>query len=110
MSRTAGIDLLFSRAVTVDAVVRALAGTGRSLQEPLGISCMVDNDDLSDGQSASAGQAAEVLTVVDSPDTIDYRVGVRICHSPAEPGGRLLFSCWPIARFVHPDDRPAKAL
>ncbi|MFI6149322.1 hypothetical protein [Streptomyces sp. NPDC051109] len=46
MSRTADIDLVFARAVTVDAVVRALAGEGWSLQEPLGISYMVNNDDL----------------------------------------------------------------
>ncbi|KOG44884.1 hypothetical protein ADK75_33940 [Streptomyces virginiae] len=90
MSRTADIDLVFARAVTVDAVVRALAGEGWSLQEPLGISYMVNNDDLFDWQSASAHQAAEVLTVVDSPDNIDYLVGVCIYHSTAGTGGQLL--------------------
>ncbi len=91
MSRTADIDLVFARAVTVDAVVRALAGEGWSLQEPLGISYMVNNDDLFDWQSASTDQAAEVLTVVDSPDNIDYHVGVCIYHSAAETGGQLFF-------------------
>ncbi|MFE4337218.1 hypothetical protein ACFRQM_50295 [Streptomyces sp. NPDC056831] len=91
MSRTADIDLVFARAVTVDAVVRVLAGEGWSLQEPLGISYMVNNDDLFDWQSASADQAAEVLTVVDSPDHIDYLVGVCIYHSAAGTGGQLLF-------------------
>ncbi|WP_106410847.1 hypothetical protein [Streptomyces sp. DH-12] len=91
MSRTADIDLVFARAVTVDAVVRALGGEGWSLQEPLGLSCMVNNDDLFDWQSASTDQAAEVLTVVDSPDNIDRHVGVCIYHSTAETGGQLLF-------------------
>ncbi|MEU4469704.1 ISL3 family transposase [Streptomyces sp. NPDC024017] len=35
-ARTADIDFVLARAVTVDAVVRALAGTGWSLQEPPG--------------------------------------------------------------------------
>jgi hypothetical protein len=91
MSRTADIDLVFARAVTVDAVVRALAGEGWSLQEPLGISYMVNNDDLFNWQSASTDQAAEVLTLVDSPDNIDYHVGVCIYHPTAETGGQLLF-------------------
>ncbi|WP_030980279.1 hypothetical protein [Streptomyces sp. NRRL S-1824] len=91
MSRTADIDLVFARAVTVDAVVRALAGEGWSLQEPLGISYMVNNDDLFDWQAASNDQAAEVLTVVDSQDNIDYHVGVCIYHSTEETGGQLLF-------------------
>ncbi|MDX2918329.1 MULTISPECIES: hypothetical protein [Streptomyces] len=91
MSRTTDIDLVFARAVTVDAVVRALAGEGWSLQEPLGISHMVNNDGLFDWQSASTDQAAEVLTVVDSPDNIDYLVGVCIYHSTAATGGQLLF-------------------
>ncbi|OKJ51952.1 hypothetical protein [Streptomyces sp. CB02115] len=90
MSRTADIDLVFARAVTVDAMVRALAGEGWSLQEPLGVSYMVNNDDLFDWQSASAGQAAEILTVVDSPDNIDHLVGVCIYHSAAGTGGQLL--------------------
>ncbi|MGW6854286.1 hypothetical protein ACWGCK_36835 [Streptomyces virginiae] len=89
MSRTADIDLVFARPVTVDAVVRALAGEGWSLQEPLGI-YVVNNDDLFDWQSTSADQAAEVLTVVDSPDNIDYLVGVCIYHSAAGTGGQLL--------------------
>ncbi|MFE4682757.1 hypothetical protein ACFRNJ_18255 [Streptomyces sp. NPDC056721] len=91
MSRTADIDLVFARAVTVDAVVRALAGEGWSLQEPLGISYMVNNDDLFDWQLASTDQAAEVLTVVDSPGNIDYHVGVCIYNSTAKTGGQLLF-------------------
>ncbi|MFE2737984.1 hypothetical protein [Streptomyces sp. NPDC056723] len=91
MSRTADIDLVFARAVTVDAVVRALACEGWSMQEPLGISYMVNNDALFDWQSASTDQAAEVLTVVDSPDNIEYHVGVCIYHSTAETGGQLLF-------------------
>ncbi|MEV7789851.1 hypothetical protein AB0O72_31430 [Streptomyces sp. NPDC088106] len=91
MSRTADIDLVFARAVTVAAVVRALGGGGWSLQEPLGISYVVNNDDLFDWQSASTDQAAEVLTVMDSPDNIDYLVGVCIYHSTAETGGQLLF-------------------
>ncbi|MFJ6886396.1 hypothetical protein ACIQRC_16410 [Streptomyces californicus] len=92
MSRTADIDLVFARAVTVDAVVRALTGEGWSLQEPLGISYMVNNDDLFGWQSTSTDQAAEVLTMVDSPDNIDYHVGVCIYHSTAETGGQLLFT------------------
>uniref|UniRef100_A0AAU3I2A3 Uncharacterized protein n=1 Tax=Streptomyces sp. NBC_01393 TaxID=2903851 RepID=A0AAU3I2A3_9ACTN len=91
MSRTADIDLVFAGAVTVGAVMRALAGVGWSLQEPLGISYMVNNDDLFDWQSASTDRAAEVLTVVDSPDTIDYLVGVCIYCSTAGTGGQLLF-------------------
>ncbi|MFI1286428.1 hypothetical protein ACH4U5_37680 [Streptomyces sp. NPDC020858] len=91
MSRTADIDLVFARAVTVDAVVRALGGEGWSLQEPLGISYVVNNDDMFDWQSASTDQAAEVLTVVDSPDNIDYLVGVCIYHATAGTGGQLLF-------------------
>ncbi|WP_228183326.1 hypothetical protein [Streptomyces anulatus] len=91
MSRTADIDLVFARAVTVDAVMRALAGEGWSLQEPLGISYMVNNDGLFDWQSASPDQAVEVLAMVDSPDTIDYYVGVCIYHPTAATGGQLLF-------------------
>lgn len=90
MSRTAEIDLVFARAVTVGAVVRALAGEGWSLQEPLGISYVVNNDDLFDWQSASTDQAVEVLAVVDSPDNIDYHVGVCIYHTTSETGGQLL--------------------
>ncbi|QSS89174.1 hypothetical protein [Streptomyces sp. M54] len=92
MSRTADIDLVFARAVTVDAVVRALAGEGWSLQEPPGISYMVNNDDLFGWQSTSTDQAAEVLTMVDSPDNIDYHVGVYIYHSTAETGGQYFFT------------------
>ncbi|KOU40636.1 hypothetical protein ADK55_31435 [Streptomyces sp. WM4235] len=91
MSRTADIDLVFARAVTVDAVVRALAGEGWSLQEPFGISYVVNNDDMFDWQSASTDQAAEVLTLVGSPDNIDCIVGVCIYHSTAGTGGQLLF-------------------
>ncbi|MEU5973095.1 hypothetical protein [Streptomyces globisporus] len=90
MSRTADIDLVFARAVTAEAVVRALAGEGWSLHEPLGISYMVNDDDLFDWQSTSADQAVEALTVVDSPDNIDYLVGVCIYHSAAGTGGQLL--------------------
>ncbi|MEU9229429.1 hypothetical protein AB0D40_34395 [Streptomyces massasporeus] len=91
MSRTADIDLVFARVVTVDAAVRALASEGWSLQEPLGISYMVNNNDLSDWQSASTDQAVEGLHVVDSPDNIDHHVGVCIYHSTAKTGGQLLF-------------------
>ncbi|MFD4173716.1 hypothetical protein [Streptomyces anulatus] len=90
MSRTADIDLVFARAITVDAVVRALAGEGWSLREPLGVSYLVNNDGLFDWQTASADQAAEVLTVVDSPDNMDHLVGVCIYHSAAGTGGQLL--------------------
>ncbi|WP_123980215.1 hypothetical protein [Streptomyces sp. Ag109_O5-1] len=72
-------------------MVRALAGEGWSLQEPLGVSYVVNNDDLFNWQSASANQADEVLAVLDSPDSIDYDVGVCIYHSIAETGGQLLF-------------------
>ncbi|AGS67148.1 hypothetical protein [Streptomyces collinus] len=91
MSRSADIDLAFARAVTVDAVVRALAGEGWSLQEPLGISYVVEDDDLFDWQSTSTEQAAEVLALVDSPAHVDHHVGVCIYHSTAETGGQLLF-------------------
>ncbi|MYT69753.1 MULTISPECIES: hypothetical protein [unclassified Streptomyces] len=91
MSRTADIDLVFARAVTVNAVVRALAGEGWSLQEPLGISYMVNNDDLFDWHSASAGQESEVLAVVDSPHNTEYLVAICIYHSAAGSGGQLLF-------------------
>ncbi|MES4892316.1 hypothetical protein [Streptomyces sp. NPDC096012] len=91
MSRSADIGLVFARAVTVDAVVRALAGEGWSLQEPLGISYVVNTDDLFDWQSASTEQAAEVLALVDAPANVDHHVGVCIYHSTAETGGQLLF-------------------
>ncbi|EFH29110.1 MULTISPECIES: ISL3 family transposase [Streptomyces] len=91
MSRTADIDLVFARAVTVDAVLRALASEGWSLQEPLGISYVVNHDGLFDWQSASTDQAAEVLTLVDSPTNVDHHVGVCIYQSTAETGGQLLF-------------------
>ncbi|MFC8450121.1 hypothetical protein [Kitasatospora sp. NPDC057223] len=91
MSRTADIDLVFACTVTVDAVLRALADEGWSLQEPLGISYMVNDDDLFDWQSTSADRAADVLAVVDSPENIDYCIGVCIYHRTAETGGQLLF-------------------
>ncbi|MFF4846082.1 hypothetical protein [Streptomyces collinus] len=90
MSRSADIDLMFARAVTVEAVVRALAGEGWSLQEPLGISYVVNDDDLFNWQSASSEQAAEVLALVDSPANVNHNVGVCICHSTAETGGQLI--------------------
>ncbi|WP_330293348.1 hypothetical protein [Streptomyces sp. NBC_00576] len=91
MSRTADIDLVFAGAVTVGAVVRALTGDGWSLEEPLGVSYMVDSDGLFDWKSASADRAAEILTAVDSPENIDHQVGICVYHSTAETGGQLLF-------------------
>ncbi|MFY4722980.1 hypothetical protein [Streptomyces sp. LaBMicrA B280] len=91
MSRTADIDLVFAHAVTVDAVVRALAGAGWSMHEPLGISYMVNDDGLFDWQSASTDRAADVLAMVDAPGTIGHQVGVCVYHTTAETGGQLLF-------------------
>ncbi|WP_327721780.1 hypothetical protein OG381_45035 [Streptomyces sp. NBC_00490] len=90
MSRTADIDLVFACPVTAGAVVRTLTGEGWSLQEPLGISYVVNNDDLFNWQSTSTDRAAEVLALVDSPTNVDHHVGVCIYHSTAETGGQLL--------------------
>ncbi|MFJ4153166.1 hypothetical protein ACIP10_37245 [Streptomyces galbus] len=90
MSKITDIDLAFARAVTVGAVVRSLAGEGWSLQEPLGISYVVNHDDLFDWQSTSPDQAAEVLSLLDSPANVHHDVGVCIYHSTAETGGQLL--------------------
>lgn len=46
-------------AVTVGAVVRALGGEGWSLQEPLGVSYMVDSDGLFDWQPTSTNRVVE---------------------------------------------------
>lgn len=86
MSRTADVYLTFARAVTVDAVVRALAGEGWSLREPLGLSYMVDFD----WNSASTDQAAEILAVVDAPGNLEYDVAVCVYHWTAKTGGQLL--------------------
>jgi hypothetical protein len=91
VSRTADIDLVFARVVTVGTVVRALAGEGWSLQEPLGLSYMVDRDGLFDWQSTSTNRVVEVLTEVNARENIDHYVGVCIYHSTAEIGGQLLF-------------------
>ncbi|MER7813132.1 hypothetical protein [Streptomyces sp900116325] len=91
MSRTADIDLAFERAVTVEAVVGALAGERWSLQEPLGVSYMVNNDGLFNWQSAPTDQVTQILALVDSPDNIHYHVGVCIYSSAAKTGGQLLF-------------------
>ena len=91
MSRTADIDFAFARTVTVDAVVRALAGAGWSLEEPLGISFMVNDDGLFGWKSTSTDQEAKVLSVVDAPGNINCLVGVCIYHPTAKTGGQLLF-------------------
>ncbi|MEU8836616.1 hypothetical protein [Streptomyces sp900116325] len=91
MSRTADIDLVFEHAVTVAAVVGALAGERWSLEEPLGVSYMVNSDGLYNWQSAPTDQVTRILALVDSPDNIHHHVGVCIYSSAAKTGGQLLF-------------------
>ncbi|WP_405665267.1 hypothetical protein [Streptomyces sp. NBC_00055] len=91
MSRTADIELVFEHAVTVAAVVGALAGERWSLQEPLGVSYMVNSDGLYNWQSAPTDQVTRVLALVDSPDNVHHHVGVCIYSSAAKTGGQLLF-------------------
>lgn len=91
MSRTADIDLWFARAATVDAVVRALSAEGWSLQEPLGMTYMINSNGLFEWHSTSTDRADQILSLVDAPDNFDYHVGVCVYHSTARTGGQLLF-------------------
>jgi hypothetical protein len=91
MSWTADIDFAFAPAVTVASVVHALAGAGWSLQEPLGISYLVNDDDLFSWQSVPTDQSAVVLAEVDSPNNSNHLVGVCIYHPAEATGGQLLF-------------------
>jgi len=91
-SRTADIDFTFVREVTVRSTVSALIRGGWSLEEPLGLSYMVNDDDMYDWLCCAPDQAGEVLTLLDSPENKGYTVAVCIYHPSAETGGQLLFA------------------
>ncbi|UKY47413.1 hypothetical protein [Streptomyces inhibens] len=90
-SRSADIDFTFTREVTVGATVDALAAAGWSLKEPLGISYVVNDNDMFDWQSTTSDRAQEVLTLLDAPENADYHVAVCVYHVRADTGGQLLF-------------------
>ncbi|MEW9533289.1 hypothetical protein [Microbispora sp. NPDC049125] len=90
-SRTSSIEFTFTHEVTVRAVVDGLASGGWSLKEPLGLSYVVNDDDLYDWQSTSLDCADEVLMLLDAPENRGFHVGVCIYHRKAETGGQLLF-------------------
>lgn len=91
-SRSADIDFTFTREVTVRTTADAPTTTGWSLEEPLGLSYVVnDNNDSYDWHSTTTDRAAEVLTLLDAPENTDYRVALCIYSTQAETGGQLLF-------------------
>ena len=85
------MDLVFVSAVTVSAVVSALAEAGWSLEEPLGLSYMVNDDGLFDWQATSAERADEVLSLLDAPENHEFDVALCVYHPKAGTGGQLLF-------------------
>ncbi|NEA64413.1 hypothetical protein [Streptomyces sp. SID12488] len=91
MSRTADVDLVFARAVTVSTVVSALAEAGWSLEEPLGLSYVVNDDDSFDWQATSVDRADEILSLLDSPENRAFDVAICVYHPEAGTGGQLLF-------------------
>ncbi|WP_406361067.1 hypothetical protein [Streptomyces sp. NBC_01579] len=91
-SRSADIDFTFTREVTVRSTVDALTTTGWSLEEPLGLTYVVnDNDDSYDWLSTTTDRTEEVLTLLDAPEKTDYHVALCVYHAQAETGGQLLF-------------------
>ncbi|MFF0191142.1 hypothetical protein [Streptomyces sp. NPDC005244] len=84
------MNLVFARAVTVSAVVSALAEAGWSLEEPLGLSYAV-NDDMFDWQATSVDRANEVLSLLDAPENHAFDVAICVYHQGAGTGGQLLF-------------------
>ncbi|MET9515758.1 hypothetical protein [Streptomyces sp. NPDC002994] len=90
-SRNSDIDFTFTREVTVRATVDALAATGWSLEEPLGLSYVVNDNDLYDWQSTTGDRTEEVLTLLDAPENAAYHVAVCVYHAQADTGGQLLF-------------------
>ncbi|NEC92387.1 hypothetical protein [Streptomyces sp. SID12501] len=91
MSRTADVDLVFERAVTASAVVSALTEAGWSLEEPLGLSYMVNDDGMFDWQATSVDQADEILSRLDAPENRAFEVAICVYHPGAGTGGQLLF-------------------
>lgn len=91
MSRTSDVDLVFACAVTVRSVVSALAETGWSFEEPLGLSYVVNDDGLFDWHEASADRADEVLSLLDAPENHEFDVAICVYHRGVVAGGQLLF-------------------
>ncbi|MFF2097536.1 hypothetical protein [Streptomyces sp. NPDC058202] len=91
VSRTSDVSLVFAHTVTVSAVVSALAGAGWSLEEPLGLSYVVNHDDKFDWQATSVDRADEILSLLDAPENHVFDVAICVYHPGAETGGQLLF-------------------
>ncbi|WP_371658353.1 hypothetical protein [Streptomyces sp. NBC_00280] len=91
MSRTADVELEFARAVTVGAVVNALAEAGWSLEEPLGLSYMVNDNGMFDWQATSADRADEILSLLDAWENRAFDVAICVYHPGVGTGGQLLF-------------------
>ncbi|MFJ6462019.1 hypothetical protein ACIQM0_13380 [Streptomyces sp. NPDC091387] len=107
MSRTSDVGLVFARAVTVSDVVSALTEAGWSLEEPLGLSYVVNDDGMFDWQATVVDRADEVLSLLDAPDNRAFDVAICVYHPQAGTGGQLLFP-GPFSVLLPPDDRPAK--
>ncbi|MGI5140471.1 MULTISPECIES: hypothetical protein [unclassified Streptomyces] len=85
------VDFVFACEVTVRATVDALTTEGWSLEEPLGISYVVNDNGLYDWQSVARDCRDEVLTLLDEPGNAPYEVAVCIYHAATETGGQLFF-------------------
>lgn len=91
MSRTADIDLTFQKEVTVAGILQILAGHGWTPVEPLGISCMVEDDGDFDWSREDPMDKPQVLGRLDAPEARELHVGISVYRPDAETGGTLLF-------------------
>lgn len=61
------------------------------MEEPLGVSYMVDIDDEFEWKTGNVAQSDDILSLLDSPENRDRHVGICVYHVAADTGGQLLF-------------------
>ncbi|MDT3398958.1 hypothetical protein RKE29_20310 [Streptomyces sp. B1866] len=92
MSRTADIDFTFEAPITVARTLGALAASGWSPAEPLGVSYAVEDEDGDlDWSRTHPDSLDQTLATLAAREKAGQSIGISLYHAEAGTGGLLIF-------------------